>query len=183
MRWLLIAPVIVALCACDEGTTEVEEPNDRVCPSGGPEMAPDLVVVADSLAFRAETNVVGGTPPKIRTTVTMTNISGREIETEWWLACQVWIRAYCGPRRRSLAWDLIEFYGGGCPGAALPIVLPPGQSEVLQSEVWVSHVLGDSLLPGRYFFAAALDYSLMVESPSVGPHRYFEMPAGSAEIQ
>lgn len=65
MRWVVLTSMLVALCACDEGTTEVEGPEDRLCPSGGPEIVPDVVVVVDSWRFKLKPTSSAGHHPRV----------------------------------------------------------------------------------------------------------------------
>ncbi len=135
----------------------------------------------------AETNIGEGGPRRLRTQVTIKNHNNHWVRVEY-DACSANLRAY-RPASRSgkPVWEhrllpardpKTGMYGPGCDLYGSLAVIPPGKSHVLkrfQLEPTVREVLGDSLPPGRYFFTAVFETTVL---RFVTP----ELPSGSAVL-
>jgi hypothetical protein len=138
-------------------------------------------VHAAGLVFRAEARLAteeaispqpGNTrlPEVVRTVLTVTNPSDRPVETGI-RGCTLLLRVYrADDQARGPVWDAGR--GGQCTQDPMRLSLGPGESRTFEDRTDVWRILGESLPPGRYAFAAL--FRLADET--------LEIPAGELEL-
>jgi hypothetical protein len=109
-------------------------------------------------------------PEVVRTVLTVTNPSDRRVETGI-RGCTLLLRVYrAGDRVGEPVWDAGRT--GQCMQAPMRLSLGPGESRTFEDRTDVWRILGESLSPGRYAFAAL--FRLADET--------LEIPAGELEL-
>lgn len=172
--WRKSVTVTVFICAmiaagCDEDT--VMDVPDEQC-----EIASDRELHAWGLTFRAETEVIGEAPTTIQTIVTASNTLGEQVTFRKWLGgCAVIVRAYLDRDRLKLVWHEGRAHPPERDVACADyefLTVPPGESRQFGDTLAAFQILGDSLLPGCYYFDA------LVEADDI----LLELGAGSAVL-
>jgi hypothetical protein len=140
-----------------------------VAPADEPTVRPPRLLgrrgafAAAGLVFRAESQLVPASehrplppntrmPQAVRTVLTVSNPSGERVEMGV-RDCTMTLRAYRPSGRRGApVWDAVR--GRQCIEAPTRFVLGPGESRTFVARTGVWRILGDSVPPGRYAFAA-----------------------------
>lgn len=167
---VLAAPFTLIASGCDEDTV-VEVPDEECGWSSNRELH------AWGLTFRAQTEVIGEAPTTIQTIVAATN--GWDTEVTLWkrhVGCDVMLRVYRDRHRNQLVWSHWDYWDvvrTRCPAIADSVTLPPGETRQFgETTLTASQILGDSLLPGCYYFEAETKADDMA----------FDLGAGSAVL-
>jgi hypothetical protein len=148
----LAVPFTIIASGCDEDTV-VEVPDEQCGWSSSRELH------AWGLTFRAQTEVIGEAPTTIQTIVTATNTWDSEVTlNKPWAGCDVMLRVYLDRHRDNLVWTESGYFGAtnrACLAIADTVTLPPGETRQFgETTLTASQILGDSLLPGCYYFEA-----------------------------
>ncbi|MDP2952062.1 MAG: hypothetical protein Q8O76_01935 [Chloroflexota bacterium] len=117
------------------------------------------VRTVDGIRYEARTELMQGSPPKVQTTLRVTNVSRSPIGAKVPRDCPIILYAYQDEARRDAAfrsgepdWRPQE----RCYLVMDRFMLSPGESREFETQVSASEALGESLLPGRYYFVAAV---------------------------
>lgn len=153
----------------------------------GPDLPPALAVVdLDGVRYTATSRLSDTTPRQVVVTVTAENHTGDPIEIE--VAANIDSPGACGAVSRLLVyrtparsgqptWDSFDM-DAICPAIATAITLEPGAPREFTRLTDVRDILGDSIPNGRYYFTAALEFS-------VGPNhtdRTIVLAAGDLDL-
>jgi hypothetical protein len=123
----------------------------------------DAAFTAHGLVFRAESQLVPASehrpqppntrmPQAVRTVLTVSNPASERVDVGV-RGCTMTLRAYRPSGTRGTpAWEAA--HGRQCMEAPARLVLGPGESRTFAARTGVWGILGDSLPPGRYAFAA-----------------------------
>ena len=148
-----------------------------------PLQAPDL------LHYAAETRVEGTGPRELVARVVATNPTDRNIYLEYG-ACSLRLRAYRTPERTGRPLWHSEYrqppgseFGYACPGYLATQLVAPGEvisPAEFNARIPLYEVLGDSLLDGRYYFTAVLEFQSGAGTTLANDT--VRIPAGSADL-
>lgn len=154
--WLMtVALLFCAIVASDcAGREELLEAPDEQCG-----WSSNLERTAWGVTFRAETDIVTEAPTTIKTIVTATNTWDSEVTLHKPnAACDIMLRVYLDRHRDKLVWSEADYgivTNSVCLAIGEQVTLPPGESRRFgETTLTASQILGDSLLPGCYYFEA-----------------------------
>ena len=133
------------------------------------------------IVLSARVNTAAGPPLRLVATLSAHNLGVRADTMLFPAYCWLFLRAYRTPERAGPpVWDQEGIWrtrDGGCKLPTRPAVVPAGETREVYGD-WVSarEILGDSLPPGRYWFA--------VTAYTSPPHPPFVvLPAGEVVLE